>query len=206
MSSEKTVFEKEIDLSIPLWKANIYSLPIVVVLLIITVLPFYFLWGIDQIFSKFRSNSNLLLLLLVFLIGLVLHELIHAFSWIAFAKIPFSKIKFGFNVKSLSPYAHCGEAVTAKVYRIALLTPAIILGLIPISVSFFTGNIWLFIIGLLFTVTACGDFLIFWLIRNVTNDQLVADDPYKAGCRVKYKSKNENLNNELSNFRQQLFQ
>jgi hypothetical protein len=188
MSSEKTAFEKEIDLSIPLWKANIYSLPIVVILLIITVLPFYFLWGIDQIFSEFRSNSNLLLLLLVFLIGLVLHELFHAFSWVAFAKIPFSKIKFGFNVRSLSPYAHCGEAVTAKVYRIALLTPAIILGIIPAFISFITGSVWFFVTGLLFTVTACGDFLIFWLIRKVKNEQLVADHPERAGCKVVEKS------------------
>jgi len=46
----------------------------------------------------------------------------------------------------------------------------------------------LFVIGLLFTITACGDFLIFWLIKKVTNDQLVADDPEKAGCRVIVKS------------------
>ncbi|MFA6596296.1 MAG: DUF3267 domain-containing protein [Ignavibacteriaceae bacterium] len=176
--------KKEIDLSVPLWKANIYSFPIVIISLILTGFPFYFIWGIEQVILEFHTTSNLLLLIFVFMIGVILHELIHALSWVAFARIPLSKIKFGFNVMTLSPYAHCGEAVTAKVYRIALLTPAIILGIIPTLISFFTGSVWLLVPGVLFTVTACGDFLIFWLIRKVKNDQLVADDPKKAGCKV----------------------
>ncbi len=179
---------EENDLSIPLWKANIYSLPIVIISLLLTVYPYSFLWGTTSIYSEFTSTSNFLLLILIFVIGLVLHELIHAISWVAFAKIPFSKIKFGFNVRSLSSYAHCGEVVTAKVYRNALLTPGIILGFIPIIISFISGSVWSFVTGLLFTVTACGDFLIFWLIRKVKNDQLVADHPERAGCKVIVKS------------------
>ncbi len=190
MSDEITNNEKQIDLSIPLWKANIYSLPIVIILLTITVLPFKYIWGLDHLFAEFSSNANFLLLLILFFIGIILHELIHAVSWMVFAKTPFNKIKFGFNIRSLSPYAHCGEAVTAKVYRIALLTPAIILGLIPIIISFISGSVWFFVMGLLFTVTACGDFLIFLLIRKVKNDQFVADHPEKAGCKVVGKSGN----------------
>lgn len=181
--------EKEIDLSIPLWKANIYSFPIFIISITVTVLPYTFLWGKEKVYSEFSSTSNFLLLILIFVVGIVLHELIHAISWVTFAKIPFSKIKFGFNVRSLSPYAHCGEAVTAKVYRIALLTPAIILGFIPITISYVSGSVWFFVTGLLFTVTACGDFLIFWLIRKVRNDQLVADHPERAGCCVVLESK-----------------
>ena len=182
MSDEIT--DEEIDLSIPLWKANIYSFPIFILSLLVTVQPYSFLWGTEKVYSQFSSTSNFLLLILIFFVGIILHEIIHAISWVTFAKIPFSKIKFGFNLKSLSPYAHCGEAVTAKVYRIALLTPAIILGLIPILISFVSGSVWFFVTGLLFTVTACGDFLIFWLIRKVRNDQLVADHPERAGCKV----------------------
>jgi len=182
MSDEIT--DEEIDLSIPLWKANIYSFPIFIFSLIVTVLPYSFFWGTEKVYSEFSSTSNFLFLILIFFFGIILHEIIHAISWVMFAKIPFSKIKFGFNVRSLSPYAHCGEAVTAKVYRIALLTPAIILGFIPIFISFVTGSVWFFVTGLLFTVTACGDFLIFCLIRKVKNDQLVADHPERAGCKV----------------------
>lgn len=184
MSDEIRGKVDEFDLSIPLWKANIYSFPIFILSLIVTVFPYSYLWGTEKVYSKFSSTSNFLLLILIFVIGIVLHELIHAISWVAFAKIPFSKIKFGFNVRSLSPYTHCGEAVTAKVYRIALLIPAIILGFIPVIISFVTGSVWFFVMGLLFTVTACGDFLIFWLIRKVKNDQLVADHPERAGCQV----------------------
>jgi len=175
---------KETDLSIPLWKANIYSFPIFIFSLIVTVFPYSFLWGTEKVYSEFSSTSNFLLLILIFFFGIILHEIIHAISWVMFAKIPFSKIKFGFNVRSLSPYAHCGETVTAKVYRIALLTPAIILGFIPISISYVSGSVWFFVTGLLFTVTACGDFFIFCLIRKVKNDQLVADHPERAGCKV----------------------
>lgn len=189
MSDEIRDKENETDLSIPLWKANIYSFPIFILSLIVTVFPYSFLWGTERVYSKFSSTSNFLLLILIFVIGIVLHELIHAISWVAFAKIPFSKIKFGFNLRSLSPYAHCGEAVTAKVYRIALLTPAIILGFIPIIISFVSGSVWFFVTGLLFTVTACGDFLIFLLIRKVKNEHLVADHPERAGCCLVFKLK-----------------
>lgn len=188
MSDQLRDKEIEIDLSIPLWKANIYSFPIFILSFLVTVLPYSFLWGTEKVYSEFSSTSNFLLLILIFVIGLILHELIHAVSWVTFAKIPFTKIKFGINVRSLSPYAHCGEAVTAKVYRIALLTPAIILGISPILISFISGSVWFFVTGLLFTVTACGDFLIFWLIRKVKNDQLVADHPERAGCKVVGKS------------------
>ena len=184
MNAKPAELKEDNDLSIPLWKANIYSLPIVIISLIVTVYPYSFFWGTTRIFSEFAITSNFLFLILIFIIGIILHELIHAISWIMFAKISFSKIKFGFNARSLSPYAHCGEAVTAKVYRIALLTPAIILGIIPIFISFITGSVWLFVIGELFTVTACGDFLIFWLIRKVKNEHLVADHPERAGCKV----------------------
>lgn len=188
MRNEICNSDKEIDLSIPLWKANIYSFPIFILTLIFTISPYAYFWGTEKVYSEFSSTFNFLLLFSIFVVGIVLHEFIHAISWGTVAKIPFSKIKFGFNLKSLSPYAHCGEAVTAKVYRIALLTPAIILGIIPILISFITGSVWCFVTGLLFTVTACGDFLIFWLIRKVKNDQLVADHPERAGCCIVFKS------------------
>jgi len=177
-----------IDLSISLLKANIFSLPIVLLSIAVTYLPFRFFWGIDNLFAEFSGSKNFLLLLVFFFVGIVLHELIHAVSWRLFAKIPFSRIKFGFNVKSLSPYAHCGEPVTAKVYRMALVAPAILLGIIPVAISFVTGSVWFFILGELFTITASGDFLIFWLIRKVKNEQLVADHPERAGCKVVVKS------------------
>jgi len=189
METEENSRPAGTDFSFTLWKANIYSLPIALILFLAAWYPYKFFWGTEKIFSTFRQTQSFLLLVLLFVTGIVLHELIHAAVWIMFAKIPMKRIKFGFNLKTLTPFAHCGEPVTAKVYRIALLAPGFCLGVLPFLISLFTGNVWSFVFGMLFLITAVGDFLIYFSMWKVGSDQLVADHPERAGCRIIEESK-----------------
>jgi hypothetical protein len=86
--------------------------------------------------------------------------------------------------KILTPYAHCKIPLKASVYRIALLLPAILLGIIPAIIAIIFGISWLLLYGILFTVLAGGDLLIFWIIRKVKSDELVEDHPERCGCFI----------------------
>jgi hypothetical protein len=106
------------------------------------------------------------------------------FAWALFAKKPLSVFKLGFQWKSITPYAHCKEPMDIQPYRVGSFAPGLLLGILPWMASLFTGDILLFLFGLLYTIAAGGDFLILWIIRNVKPGTLVEDHPTNAGCYV----------------------
>lgn len=173
------------DLSISMGKVGVYSLIIVVPVAAILVYAFTFRWGFDRFKTGFDALfANFLIFLLVFFLGIIVHETIHGFTWMIFGKKPFSVIKFGFQLKTFTPYAHCTEPMRVNPYRIGAAMPGLLLGLLPALIGIFNGNGWLLAFGLLFTTAAGGDMLILWLIRNVSSDKLVEDHPTQAGCYI----------------------
>lgn len=173
------------DLSISMSQASLYSF--------VFALPLAFLfgwlystrWGFEQLILGFNILfANLFSLLLTFIGGIVLHELIHGFTWMLVGKKPFNAIKFGFQLKTFTPYAHCKEPLNVNVYRIGAFMPGLLLGILPSMIGILIGNNWLTAFGILFTTAAGGDFVILWLIRNVSKDKLVEDHPTQAGCYI----------------------
>ena len=124
------------------------------------------------------------ILIAVILLGIIGHELIHGLSWRLIANKPFSVIKFGFQWKSLTPYAHLKEPVEVNAYRVATFMPGFLLGIVPFILSLLFANGNLFWFGLVHTSSAGGDWLILWLIRNVKAGVQVEDHPTNAGCYV----------------------
>jgi len=96
----------------------------------------------------------------------------------------FSAVKFGFQWKTLTPYAHLKEPMEVNVYRISILMPGLLLGILPYLLSLLRADANLFWFSLIHTSAAGGDFLILWLIRNVKAGSLVEDHPTNAGCYV----------------------
>ena len=107
---------------------------------------------------------NLFIIFIILIFGIVLHELIHGITWAKFAKAGFKSIKFGILKEMLTPYCHCKEPLKVKHYIFGAITPAIITGIIPAITAIFTGNLWLLIFGMLFTMAAAGDFMIINLV------------------------------------------
>lgn len=173
------------DLSISMNKANIVSIMIALPILFLLGWLYSLRWGFDELMLGFDVFfGNLFLFFTVFIIGIIVHELIHGFSWMIAGKKPFSAMKFGFQTSTFTPYAHCKEPMNVNAYRIGAFMPALLLGIVPSLIAILIGNGWLIAFGIVFTVSASGDFIILWLIRNVSKDKLVEDHPTQAGCYV----------------------
>jgi len=172
--------ETKKDISIPMSEAAGKSLLIAAPIAIIQAVSFFLIHGLPAI----PTDTNLTVYGFLLLFGIFIHELIHMFAWAIFARKPLSVFKLGFQWESLTPYAHCKVPMDIRSYRIGSVAPGLLLGILPWLISLFTGDILLFIFGLLYTTAAGGDFFILWIIRNVKPNTLVEDHPTNAGCYI----------------------
>jgi hypothetical protein len=174
-----TQFQKR-DVSISMEKANLYGgLFFAVPAAVIQWISFHFLHGPDSF-----GSANILLLAMATAASIVIHELIHGVSWVFFGRKPLSVIKFGFQWKTFTPYAHIKEPLEVNAYRLGAFMPGLFLGILPFLASLMTGSGDLFWFSLLHTSAACGDWLVLWIIRGVKAGVLVEDHPSNAGCYV----------------------
>jgi hypothetical protein len=172
--------ENKHDLSISMARANIVVMFISIPVVILQFAVFILLHGM----KKLEPTWDSLILFIVVLLGVIIHELIHGISWMIFGRKPFSAIKFGFQWKTFTPYAHLKEPVEVNAYRLGGFLPGFILGILTYSLSLIIGDANLFWFSLFHTSAAGGDWLILWLIRNVTAGMQVEDHPTNAGCYV----------------------
>lgn len=134
---------------------------------------------------------------ILFVLGIVVHELIHGITWVRFAKNGFKSIKFGILWKMLTPYCHCMEPLKVRQYRIGAITPAIFLCFIPSIITLIVGNLGLLIFGIFFTMAAAGDFLVIQMISKEKRDDLVEDHPSEAGCYIYRKIENKTTEDDF---------
>ncbi len=163
---------------------QILSIPFALAPLLIAVVPFLLLHGWDGFFRAAVIFRHPWILSIVLFGGIVLHEMLHGAAWAHFGNKPLTTIRFGIQWKVLTPYAHCPEPLEARAYRLGAMTPAFLLGIVPVALATTTGPVWLLFPGLLFLVAAAGDFLILWLLRGVRPTQRVLDHPDRAGCLI----------------------
>ena len=165
-------------------RVNLLALPVALLPLCATLLPFYLLWGGRPLLTGGRTLVTWYVLLPGLLGGVVLHEVIHGLSWAIFARKPLRSIRFGVQWKTLTPYAHCAGAMEARAYRLGAVMPALLLGAFPAGIGLVLGNGAWVLYGTLFLVAAVGDFIVLWVLRRVPGDVLVEDHPARAGCYV----------------------
>src|ERR1041384_1643102 len=172
--------ENKRDLSISMARANVVVLFITIPVVILQFSIFIRLHGM----KKLEPTWNSVILILVILLGVVIHELIHGICWVILGHKPFSAIKFGFQWKTLTPYAHLKEPVDVHAYRLSGFIPGFILGILAYFLSLLLGDGNLLWFSLVHTSAAGGDWLILWLIRNMPAGRQVEDHPTRAGCYV----------------------
>ena len=150
------------DLSISTLKANYYAIPIVLISIVSLVCPFILIWNWQTFTLGFLSiYLDLPYFITAFILGSFLHEVLHATGFLIFGKLTFSQVQIGIKWKYLTPFAHCRLPLKASIYRIALLLPALLLGIVPSIIALIFGKSWLLIYGTLFTILAGGDLLVF---------------------------------------------
>jgi hypothetical protein len=121
------------------------------------------------------------------LLGIIVHELVHGFTWSVFLKKGFKSIQFGVIWKMLTPYCHSKEPLKVWQYMLGAIMPGFVMGILPALTSWVTGNIFFLIYGLVFILVAGGDFTIIWMLRKENRKDWVMDHPEKFGCYIYYK-------------------
>ena len=173
--------ENKRDLSVSMLRANIVAFFIMIPVAVLQFVLFYMLHGSKQLEITFYLLNVILFLVLV-IASIVVHELLHGLTWMAFGKKSFSTIKFGVQWKTLTPYAHLKVPIKVNAYRIGGFMPGFVLGILPFSLSLILGDSNLLWFAIIQTAAASGDWLILWLLRNVKGGMLVEDHPFRAGC------------------------
>lgn len=173
------------DISVDMFSASIKCIPIILLLIIILIPLYFYMYGVTSlIFAAQKLIFGWWLVILIIIVGIVVHEGLHALVFGMFSETGFRNVHIGIQLDSLTPYAHYNKPLKAIYYRIALLAPAFVLGVLPVIIGliFHIGSA--FILGMLFLLFSGGDLLIMWLIRKVSNKTLVKDHPTRAGCYV----------------------
>ena len=191
IETKNTEWHKK-DYTITMKEANIYAVLGMAPFMVVFIVLYVQLWGWDMLVTQwsglFDGFQNLLIsygvFLLIFAVGIVVHELIHGLSWAWLAKKPWSKIKFGFQLKTFTPYCHIKEPIDVRAYRWGAALPGIITGFTPTIIGLLMGHIGVFVLGLVFVFAAGGDASILWILRKVPAGALVEDHPSLAGCSV----------------------
>jgi len=147
--------------------------------------PFYWVWGIWPFVPFFElSLSGTLTLLLVFALSILVHELLHAVGFWLVGGAPLRQIHFGFSWAGLAPFAHCPVPLRASAYRLTVLLPGLVLGIIPGLLGVAMQLPLLVMWATLMLLAAGGDAAVLWAVRQVPGRRWVQDHPSKAGCRV----------------------
>jgi hypothetical protein len=168
------------DVSMPIDSLLKPAVALTIILLVLSLAPYVLLWGFA--FNINTAEALLALLAIAFLI--VAHEALHAVGWILFGGVSVKSISFGVDRKTLSPYAHADVPMPATGYRIAVLLPGIVTGVLPVIIGTLIGHGWLTFVGAFMVTGAVGDLIVLWAIRAVPNSARVLDHPKNAGCYV----------------------
>ncbi len=181
---DQTAGIAERDLSISLAKANLMGIPLFLFSFLLVIVSYNLAWGTASLLRSINEFMRVKTLIPLVVSGVLLHEAMHAFGWMMFGRLPVSAMKFGLELKTLTPYAHCRIPMRASAYRAGVVLPAVVLGILPaaIGIGIHEGTLTLF--GALFLGAACGDLLCLWMMRGVGRDSLVRDHPTRAGCLI----------------------
>lgn len=172
------------DTSMSVGRANLIALVWLPAAALLALGPFILRSGVGPLAGSIPAPSRLPLVLLVLLVSVLLHELVHVAGFLLLAGAPRRAVRLGFNRRTLTPFACCGQPVSARAYRGTALLPALVLGLGPALVAAATGWGALALWSWAMLAVAGGDVAAVWAIRHVPATTLVLDHPARVGCRV----------------------
>jgi len=189
---EEDYIKEEVRINV-IW-ANVFAFIVLAIAVVLYGIPFYMVWLRNVPMYKVFTTSmslrmrlmNVAITLLIFIPGIVAHELIHGLFFALFTEKRWKSVKFGIMPASklFSPYCHCIDKLMINHYRIATVMPLLIVGIIPAVISIITGILILFVFGLAFTMGAAGDILMFIKLMKEKKDTWIFDSPSDIGFDV----------------------
>ncbi len=173
------------EATVSMFWANVMAFLMLPLAFVLLWLPYRWLWEEWPFVPFFELTlSGALVLILVFLLSTIVHELLHAVGFRWAGGVPFDRIKFGFSWLGLAPFAHCRDPLRAAAYRHAVLLPGLMLGVLPGLLGVALQRPLLVMWATLMLLAAGGDTAVLWAARKVPGNALVLDHPDKVGCQV----------------------
>jgi len=170
--------------TISVTSASIYAMLITFIISIPILIAYYITTGVLKPEKTLVKSIKLYEFVIVVSGSIVVHELIHAAVFSVFAKDTWKNVKIGFQIKTLTPYAHCKVPLKKIHYELALMMPGIILGLIPVIIAFNTASILLLYYGLFMLMGAGGDIVLLFMLRKVPNTKKILDHDSEVGFYI----------------------
>ncbi|TQE90561.1 MAG: DUF3267 domain-containing protein [Spiribacter salinus] len=171
------------DRSFSSWKAQALGVLFMAAIIVVAPASYLAVWGSDAL-DQALSGIHPGVLIGCFVGGILVHEALHGLGWVVAGQRSWERVSFGFQVKSLTPYAHIEGPMQAWAYRIGAALPGVVLGLVPWVLSIALGHTSMHIFGIVFTAVAAGDAMILWTLRDVPATHYVQDHPHRVGCLV----------------------
>ena len=184
---EKTIQAKEadgykrVDLTTSKKKANTMALVYGGIICVPAMIIHSIVYGYHY------ESLGMIAAIVVMLVLVVVHELIHGAVWGLFAKDHYKSIEFGIIAKALMPYCTCLEPITKVQYMLGSMMPGVLLGIIPLIISFINGSTTLMLIGSALTLAAGGDMTVLVDLLKHKSDKkemLCVDHPTEVGLIV----------------------
>ncbi|WP_075619694.1 DUF3267 domain-containing protein [Paenisporosarcina indica] len=132
---------------------------------------------VHQDFSFDLSWIGLLLFIAGYIVLIVLHEAAHLIGFVTFARVPWSSLEYGFNLKLGIAYATTSEAVQNKAMRKVLILPFWVTGVLPAVIAIAINSPLLALLGAWLIAGAAGDFAMIKELRKVNDSAWIKDDP-----------------------------
>jgi hypothetical protein len=147
---------------------------------------FFYAWKIcwNMPIPKDFIKQTYLQIILFVIVSIPIHELIHAIGFRFFGNIPWSKIKFGFAVKLLAPYAHPTLPINKIAYAWAGALPGLVLGVIPLITGLIIRSMLLSFLGMIAMGMAGGDAFTLWKLRFAPKDSYILENQEQDGFTI----------------------
>lgn len=170
------------EITITIEEAAKKAMGLIIPTLFVTGIPFFVLHGKGPFYDW--SWSGILFFLLLVIIGIPIHELLHALIFGLFSRGGFKSVKLGLDRSTYTPYCHCSTPIRVQYYRIGALFPMFVLGVAPFVLSLFNGSFGWWLFGYIFIVAAGGDLVALKLLKKIPAHRKVLDHPQKMGFFV----------------------
>ncbi len=125
-----------------------------------------------------------------YLISIPLHEGLHALTAILLCRVSPKDITFGMIKEQLMFYCHVDKPMEVYKYRLVLIMPMLLLGLIPLMVVTIIASPYLVILFAMNLSGGAGDLVMFIETFKYDKHQLIEDHPTAPAYYLLYDEKN----------------
>ena len=124
-------------------------------------------------------------------VGVMAHEGLHGLCAMLFGKAKKEDLKIGFSRKRGLFYCHCKKDVSVGAYRVMLIVPIVVTGIIPFVVCLFVGGLPLSAAFAMLTAGGMGDLAMLWNTRKETKNAMIRDHEDRMAFYAVYKEGEE---------------